>query len=288
VTCEELKQLLPGYVRGTLSGEEEQTVRIHLEQCARCLRDVEDLQWIRDTLHDYPEEYVFTHVSPGDLIAYGDDRETLSAETIVFIEKHLSVCGRCSREFKVLKAVNTDLHLQEIQKQTRFFRIPVKITDWLKNFFTRPSKSVRRLQYAVLVATVIVALVTFPKYFTGSESAYEIPPTTGTERGGTDNHVTLLEPRDQEIVTVVNPVFRWKTESRVLHYLFYIYTEDGTLIWKTETDTNQVHLPGNRRLQNNQRYVWGVDALLGPETTIESGLFQFETRFDSTPENNIP
>ncbi|MFQ6614160.1 MAG: hypothetical protein ACE5D1_04880, partial [Fidelibacterota bacterium] len=105
---------------------------------------------------------------------------------------------------------------------------------------------------------------------------------TGRERGWDSNKITLKEPGDQEIVTIPDPEFRWATDSRSLHYLFYLYAEDGSLAWKTQLDTNRLRIPRDHLLQNNRQYIWGVDAILGPEITITSDLILFETRFDST------
>jgi anti-sigma factor RsiW len=280
--CEKIRNLVPEYVRGTLSDAETQIVEDHLQECTRCSEDVTDLRWIHSTLRINTQDYIFAHVSPEEMVGYVDEKEVLSVNVVVEIEKHIAVCRRCAREIEILQGINKNIRGQEIRELIKQPSESLNnVVAWVRKFFTNLSLRKRQTRYAVALAVIAAVLIILPLFFPRHPSVNELLTPTEAERGLEAKKITLLEPQDQSVVTTPAPQFTWEGPPRVLIYQFSLYKEDGTMVWKGETKENGILLPEEHSLENNQSYVWGVEADIGPEVTISSDLFLFTTRFDS-------
>jgi len=62
--CEEIKKIIPGYVKHTLSAEENGSVEEHLCVCDDCRKYVNDLLDIAETDKDKPQEAVRVALPP--------------------------------------------------------------------------------------------------------------------------------------------------------------------------------------------------------------------------------
>jgi len=63
MTCQdEIAELLPWYVAGTLSAAERKKVEAHLKVCSICEKSLKEVRWISESMEKYksilPEEHI--------------------------------------------------------------------------------------------------------------------------------------------------------------------------------------------------------------------------------------
>ncbi|MEA2563523.1 MAG: putative zinc-finger [Acidobacteriota bacterium] len=101
LNCDQVAELLPWYLNGTLDEGEQGEVRVHLEGCAKCRQALEDtrLAWRIYDQHIPSEALV--------ALAWGETPEGLDPDVL---DRHLETCPQCAAE---LEMVRTSRKLEE-------------------------------------------------------------------------------------------------------------------------------------------------------------------------------
>ena len=266
--CDRIEELLPDYVRGSLSGRKGRIVESHLQSCPRCRAAEQELEFIQKTLKKHSQDYVFSHVSPEELVDYVDGKEILRVEKQSDIESHLRVCALCKREADIIKKVNKTLYVRAWYG---------RLSDIVSRI--KRMNSVRFRKYGVVIVSLGMALFLISRFMPRESLPGELPPPEFGERGFLNKELKLLRPAKEAMVTDPIPEFVWEPLPNVLHYNFTLYLENGDPVWKTKTKKSSLRLPWEYSLQDQQTYVWGVEGIVGPGITIESELFLFTTHF---------
>ncbi len=250
--CDDIQFLLPEFVRGTLSSDKVRTVRNHLDICSSCREEVSDLTTIRDTLLAFPNEEVFSHIKTDDIVLYSENPSQLSLPRTKIVKNHLKICAVCRREVELLRNVDRDL-LQNDHHRS--------YAPWIRN--------------TIWATAVIVLFLIIPRIFTPGPS-----PVSKSEqlRGRNQHSLKLLSPEDEAIILNKPLVFRWTPVSGAYQYYFTLYSFNGKLIWKEQTDSTFLELPDSISIRTGYQYVWGVEAKTEPIISHSSPLRIFEYR----------
>lgn len=101
LNCDQVAELLPWYLNGTLDAGVQDEVRVHLEGCTKCRQALEDtrLAWRIYDQHIPSEALV--------ALAWGETPEGLDPD---ILERHLETCPECTAE---LEMVRTSRRLEE-------------------------------------------------------------------------------------------------------------------------------------------------------------------------------
>lgn len=88
--CEQLVEILPWYVNGTLDDAQRETARAHLASCPRCRTEWEETRFALAAAQ--------THIHADALLDYVSRREMLPAHERTLLERHLVACTACAEE----------------------------------------------------------------------------------------------------------------------------------------------------------------------------------------------
>jgi hypothetical protein len=116
---DELFELLPLYINGSLSSEEKSKVEEHLRNCPKCQKEIEEIRWLSSGVKEQEEVYASVHIEPEKLVIFAEEPKSLNPDEITFIEKHLSSCSECYEELQTLKRANLELEALERIKITK-------------------------------------------------------------------------------------------------------------------------------------------------------------------------
>lgn len=97
---------LPWFAAGTLAPAEAASIEQHVAGCAECRAEVDALRSMTRTLRAFAPA---GHLAPELLVAYHDDRGSLSPEEIAPIETHLRGCGSCRTDLRALEHADDSL-----------------------------------------------------------------------------------------------------------------------------------------------------------------------------------
>ncbi|HEX6865330.1 MAG TPA: zf-HC2 domain-containing protein [Thermoanaerobaculia bacterium] len=108
LNCDQVAELLPWYLNGTLDEGEQGEVRVHLEGCTQCRQALEDtrLAWRIYDQHIPSEALV--------ALAWGETPEGLDPDVL---ERHLETCPECAAE---LEMARTSRRLEEDERIALF------------------------------------------------------------------------------------------------------------------------------------------------------------------------
>jgi anti-sigma factor RsiW len=108
LNCDQVAELLPWYLNGTLDEEEQGEVRVHLEGCTKCRQALDEtrLAWRIYDQH-LPSEALVA-------LAWGETPEGLDPDVL---ERHLETCAECAAE---LEMVRTSRKLEEDERIALF------------------------------------------------------------------------------------------------------------------------------------------------------------------------
>ena len=90
--CQQIPELLPWMLNGTLSEDEEQFVQAHLAECESCCRELQETVEVWQLATTHIPSLALAEYAQG-LDPQGIDRQT--------IEEHLAVCPSCSQELEM-------------------------------------------------------------------------------------------------------------------------------------------------------------------------------------------
>ncbi len=90
--CQQVPELLPWMLNGTLSEDEEQFVQAHLAECESCCRELQETVEVWQTATTHIPSLALAEYAQG-LDPQGVDRQA--------IEAHLAICPSCSQEFEM-------------------------------------------------------------------------------------------------------------------------------------------------------------------------------------------
>lgn len=149
MTCQsKWKDALGDYVAETLSKEESIRLEGHLKECPDCRSDVEQIRLVRKGFAHLADE----HIPVGLLLEYhhsGKDSPIWAGQPQWFperMEAHLSLCGQCQTELKMLEIVR-----EELRGQEKTFEKPAA--------GRRVFLSARKFWYAVPAAAALLLMV---------------------------------------------------------------------------------------------------------------------------------
>jgi len=115
----EIQELLPCFVTGRISEQEEIIVKNHLKECARCRSDGEEIRSLARDLGGIRDAIISDHIPSKILVKYVDDSLVLDLKEIEAIERHLPICSKCRSDLKLLESLDPwaeDISLMEKEK----------------------------------------------------------------------------------------------------------------------------------------------------------------------------
>jgi len=137
--CDQVAELLPWYLNGTLDKGVQEEVRVHLEGCTECRRALEEtcLAWRIFDQHIPSEALV--------ALAWGETPEGLDRD---ILDRHLETCPECAAE---LELVRTGRRLEEDD------RIALFPTSARREKAARPAPAWRTAAMAAGLAGIVAA-----------------------------------------------------------------------------------------------------------------------------------
>jgi hypothetical protein len=100
---EELRELVAWASAGDLTAEESRRVREHVAACPECARRLEVADWVATATR----AAVRPHPAPETIVAWVEDRASMSTPTRAWIEAHLASCEACADEVRGLERVES-------------------------------------------------------------------------------------------------------------------------------------------------------------------------------------
>lgn len=139
LNCDQVAELLPWYLNGTLDKGVQEEVRVHLEGCTECRRALEEtrLAWRTFDQHIPSEALV--------ALAWGETPEGLDRDVL---DRHLETCPECAAE---LELVRTSRRLEEDD------RIALFPTSARREKAARPAPAWRSAAMAAGLAGIVAA-----------------------------------------------------------------------------------------------------------------------------------
>ena len=195
------------------------------------------------------------------------DQQSIGADRHV-IELHLVGCDRCLRQVGFLVR-NPDAEPP---------KVPEHLLERAKRLGSRkPRKLVFPWGWATVATGALAALLVI--FMTGSRPDQQVAPTavqgnsaavlqpstpvapspvgeTSAERGikaGTPQQL-LQFPQAGQTVAAVDLTFRWSGAANALFYELQVLSDDGDVIWETETKSNSAKLSGRVHLSKGRTY----------------------------------
>jgi hypothetical protein len=185
------------------------------------------------------------HPTASTLAAFLDGE--LAPEERARVEAHLERCTACRRELadtvEVLGAAPAGPSVARVPVATR-----------------RRSRTSMLAIGAALAASIAGAAVLWRP----PEST--VPVETRTRDAGPSAldertpRLAAVAPANGAERTSLRPDFVWRSAA-ANRYSFRLLTDDGTLVWSSETADTTVALPEDVRLERGRSYFWRVDAL---------------------------
>ena len=178
------------------------------------------------------------HLPASDLAAYLD--HTLSASESVAVEQHLAWCDECRAE------------LREVGAALRTYRPARRRLAWIG---------------PAVAAAAVILLVAYPlsQRAIEEEPAHRDVPVVIDQRPDLADPVPLPDPAGAHLL-------RWSRVERADRYRVSIFSEAGSVVWRTETPDTSVALPSSSLDETIGPYLWRVDARIGIDRWVESRL----------------
>ena len=179
------------------------------------------------------DSYSDTHPEADDLAAYLD--RSLDAEARARLEAHVAWCAECRAELREVSAI-------------------------LRSAEAAPRRRLAWIAPAAAAAAAVILLVALPR---GPASD---PAPSHRDAPGLVDRTPELAPGPE------TGVLRWSRVERADRYRVTVFSEDGTVIWRTETPDTSVALPDTAGVVAGGTYLWRVDARVGIDRWVESKL----------------
>ncbi|MEJ2547998.1 MAG: zf-HC2 domain-containing protein [Gemmatimonadota bacterium] len=182
------------------------------------------------------------HLPASDLAAYLD--HTLSASERAAAEQHLAWCDECRSE------------LREVGDALRTFHPARRRLGWIG---------------PAVAAAAVILLVAYPL----SQRANEEVPAHRDVPVVIDQRPDLADPAPLPD-SVGAQLLQWSRVERADRYRVSIFSEAGSVVWRTETPDTSVALPSSSLDETIGPYLWRVDARVGIDRWVESRLEPLE------------
>ena len=98
---DELHDLLPWHLNGTLPPDEDRAFRAHVEGCADCRADLERMQALRIELSEHGADLLADHPTPELLVALGrEETGEADEQEVAAVRRHVELCDACASELR--------------------------------------------------------------------------------------------------------------------------------------------------------------------------------------------
>jgi predicted anti-sigma-YlaC factor YlaD len=194
---DDITKLLPWYVNGTLSEDEQKRVQDHLKICERCRKYVKHIQWFFAGMEEYRSIIPEGHIDPEKLVLFAESKHELQKTEIEEIKKHLEKCAACRSELKILSQVNAELGMpSSSQVETRktpggfLIQKPQRLFSKMFGRLRGTKRQWGRKPILAYVAYLLVIILLYPAWL-GLQGAFFGPKAPG------DTELMLVDLKTQ-------------------------------------------------------------------------------------------
>jgi len=236
MSCNKYLEAIIKDIKGELDQPFVDHLHEHLNECQSCMEDYKQFVWLQKGMKLIENEPDFNHISSRLLYEYVTSKNTLSGETVQFIEQHIKVCDNCRNDLVTIKElISSDLLPTEKERKKIFSA---------RLLFKRPAFVYIFAVILTFIAAYFIHLQLLPNALTGIHfidensldkskfSIKELHPMK-ISRGsikGTFEPPIIKTNNTRNIVLKLNI----STISERSNYSIKIIKEDGTLIWNEQ------------------------------------------------------
>ena len=294
MTCQdEIAELLPWYVAGTLSAAERKKVEAHLKVCSICEKSLKEVRWISESMEKYKSILPEEHIDPENLVIYAESKEELAHSQVAEIERHLEACTDCKTELDTLLKVEADLK----ESGSFFFTLREALGRLLsKPIVHLPPTTGRpigggfgRVVLKPAFAYILVLLLLYPAWL-GLREIFLKPEAPNVRTFRLEEKLTFRGPahREEEIVVlpsdeVIHVVFSIPVADLILQYDLDLFFEENLVL--AQKDIKAVDNQGNfsvflaaKSLKDGQYKVKVTERHPGDPQHLQEYLFSFQLK----------
>lgn len=195
------------------------------------------------------------------LAAYVDGG--LTAEDRAKLERHLSECSYCLGQVSAaarLEAAETPEVPAALMMRARDLVEPAKRSSGFGWRWATGSA------LAACMAILLVVLVRTPKQPPAEAVRATVPPATS---------LRLVAPEEGAGVSREAVEFRWQAVEGALSYRVRLLTDDGSMVWETQTAETHISPPAGLPLATGEKYFVSASATLPDGRTVKSAFVGF-------------
>jgi predicted anti-sigma-YlaC factor YlaD len=246
---------LDRYVRGELSGAENQKVKRHLSSCHQCKQEAHFLSQIAHTLRSSDAKIKETpkHQTecPEEKQLFDYVAGLVTSEEKEKIEKHIIQCQNCQAILPTAKEIE---NFENFLAKPDILKQPVLVSSsWNRKVIEFFSAHRRQVGYAVAgLAIICVAIIQF----------YKTTPNVGERSEAEIEMVELVAPKEK--VENLPFDFKWRTFANATRYVVIVWDSENP-VERERVETTDLKVSASRisLLKPGKTYFWQVKAYVG-------------------------